>query len=56
MISTHARRIYPTRVVDNTIGEHSPGMFEALSNRFGVSVFEVFDDHEQHASECTRIL
>ena len=48
-----ARRIHPALVIAHTIRKHSPGLPESLANRPCISIFEMLNHHEQHASQCT---
>src|SRR5450755_447690 len=41
-------RVDPTCVVDDIVGHHSAIADEALANRQGVAILEMFDDHEEH--------
>jgi hypothetical protein len=46
--------VHPTRLIHDTLGQHSSATSKPFPNRLRVAAFETFDDHKEHDWQCTR--
>src|SRR5208337_5469503 len=53
--TTSARRIHPTRVVDDAFRQHSTASLEPFAHQPRMAMFEAFNNHEQHVGKSTSL-